>query len=379
MNGSRLTIAAPADYELARDVCSYGYFILAPNHWDVETQSLFRVLDLEDGATTVRITQSGRTTSPTRQRGSSVSSPVADGGGGPPKAGRRGSSAKRASSSARRTPSASLRSAPPPSATGEERGALRAVFDRSLSRGEQVQARARIVRMLRLDETKEHLDGFHRLDPRFRKSGRGRLFRSPTLFEDVVKTVTSCNVTWPGTTHMNSRLCAVLGRRSDSGGHAFPTPAKLARTRAGTLRARCRVGYRDQRLIDLAKQFVRGEIDEAWLENPSTPDDDVFAFLKTLPGVGPYAAGNIMQLLGRYSRLALDTESVRHGRAVLGYEGSDREVLKKLGEHYEPFGEHRFRSYWFELWNFYEAKAGPSHLWERETTGKTFTAALLKA
>ncbi|MBZ0171539.1 MAG: hypothetical protein K8E66_04095, partial [Phycisphaerales bacterium] len=65
MTGSRLTIPAPADYDLARDVCSYGYFVLSPNHWDVETQSLFRVLDLEDGATTVRITQRR----PERKRG----------------------------------------------------------------------------------------------------------------------------------------------------------------------------------------------------------------------------------------------------------------------------------------------------------------------
>jgi hypothetical protein len=43
--------------------------------------------------------------------------------------------------------------------------------------------------------------------------------------------------------------------------------------------------------------------------------------LIALPGVGPYAAANIMQLLGRYHRLPLDTESVAHGRNVLGLKG----------------------------------------------------------
>lgn len=232
--------------------------------------------------------------------------------------------------------------------------------------------------MLRLDEDDASVAAFHAVDPRWRASGRGRLFRSPTLFEDVIKTVTSCNVGWTSTITMNERFCAVLGPRSASGIPAFPTPAKMARTRPGTLRGRCRVGYRDARLIALARLFARGEIDAAWLEDPGTPDDAVFAFLVELPGIGPYAAGNIMQLLGRYSRLALDSESVRHGRMVLGYEGDDRAIMKRMAAHYEPFGAHKFRSYWFEIWSFYEAKRGPAATWDRETTGRTFTAALLR-
>jgi 3-methyladenine DNA glycosylase/8-oxoguanine DNA glycosylase len=138
------------------------------------------------------------------------------------------------------------------------------------------------------------------------------------------------------------------------------------------------VGYRDQRLIDLSRLFHRGDIDEAWLTDPATPDDTVFEFLKTLPGIGPYAAGNIMQLLGRYSRLAIDTETFRHARTVLGYsEPDDRLLHKRVAAHYEPFGPHRFRSYWFELWEFYQTKRGPAHLWDRDTTGTTFTAAKL--
>ncbi len=314
--GTSITIRPPEDYLLPRDTCSYGYFVLWPNRWLVPEQALLRALSLAEGAATARISQPG----------ASPGSP------------------------------------------------LRVRFDRSLSRIEQGEARALIARMLRLDEDAMHIKGFHWVDRRWRKSGRGRLFRSPTLFEDVIKTVTSCNVAWPSTVKMNERLCAVCGRRAPSGMHTFPTPERLARTRAGTLRGRCRVGYRDQRIIDLARMFTRGEIDEAWLTDPATSDDDAFAFLKTLPGIGPYAAGNIMQLLGRYSYLALDTESLRHGRTVLGYEGTDAHVLKKLREHYEPFGAHKFRSYWFELWAWYETKAGASPEWDRDKVAASFTA-----
>lgn len=254
------------------------------------------------------------------------------------------------------------------------RGALRAPsleakFNRALTPAERSEARRLISRMLRLNETEAHSKGFHAVDPRWKKSGRARLFRSPTLFEDVVKTVTSCNVAWPSTVNMNKQFVRHLGT-----GGCFPTVARMARARAGTLRGRCRVGYRDQRLIDLAKIFHRGDIDEAWLESPATPDADVFEFLKTLPGIGPYAAGNIMMLLGRYSRLAIDTETVRHGKAALGLTGTDRQIIKKLEAHYEPFGPYKFKSYWFELWTFYETKQGPSETWDREKTATAFTA-----
>lgn len=319
-----LTIAVPKDFRLARDFCSYGYFLLEPNHWEPETQTVSRVLNLADGPAHVAIVQTA------------------------------------------------IRPEPK----------LRARFDRSLSRPEQREARQKIGRMLSLDVTHEQIKAFHKVDPRWKKSaggeGRGRLSRSPTLFEDIVKTVTSCNVSWPSTINMNRRMCDVLGAKSPSGKPAFPTPAKLARTRVGTLRARCRVGYRDQRLIDLAKMYNRGEISEAWLTDPGTSDDEAFKFLLTLPGIGPYAAGNIMQLLGRFSRLALDSESVRHGKTVLGLTGKDAAILRRMAEHYEPFGEHKFRSYWFEIWAWYEGRKGPAHTWEKKLTASAFTASKLK-
>ncbi|MBL4590968.1 MAG: hypothetical protein JKY96_03305 [Phycisphaerales bacterium] len=311
--GSRLKIQTPSDFNLARDVCSYGYFLLAPNRWDVESQSFSRVLELIDGPSSCAMDQ-------------------------------------------------------------QPDGSVRAKFDRRLSREEQFIARKQIIRMFSLDVDTKTIRAFHKVDPRWEKSGRGRVFRSPDVFEDVIKTVTSCNVTWPSTINMNRRLCQVCGRKSESGFRGFPSAKKLARTRLGTLRGRCRVGYRDQRIIDLAKLFTKGAVNPAWLEDPNNSDDDVFAFLLTLPGIGPYAAGNIMQLLGRYSRLALDTESLRHGKAVLKMTGTDNAIMKQLASHYDQFGDHKFRSYWFELWEFYQSKQGPAHTWNRDEVGSAFTA-----
>lgn len=350
-----LRLAVPDDYLLYRDCCSYGYFLLHPNHWDVKARTFSRVLSLGAAksplppqAIYIQITQKPARGDVAANAGTALSVRV------------HGLAADTAKA-------------------------------RALA---HEQIRAQVTRMLRLDESAETIAAFHARDPRWKESGRGRFFRSPTLFEDVVKTVTSCNVQWPGTIQMNKRLCEVVGAKvklpakqsraktSDAAPRAFPLAAQLSRTRPATLRARCRVGYRDARIVELSRLFAlspqRGGVDQAALENPATPDDTVWDMLLELPGVGPYAAANIMQLLGRYARLPLDTESVRHGRSILGYTGTSREIMKRLHAHYAPFGPDAFRSYWLELWDFYERKAGKAWTWERDSTGKVFTAALLK-
>ncbi|TVQ81150.1 MAG: hypothetical protein EA380_02420 [Phycisphaeraceae bacterium] len=308
--GSRLRIKPPEDYLFKRDVCSYGYFLLAPNRWDPESCTLTRPLLLDHSVAVLTI-------------GQSKDAPGAD---------------------------------------------LIVQSDIALDRAQQREARCRVERMLRLDE--HDLSHFHRVDSRWKRSGRGRLFRSPTLFEDIVKTVTNCNVTWAGTMNMNARLCEVISP-------SFPSPRQLSRKRPATLRSRCGVGYRDERIVALAKLAVAGEIDEDWYADPSNSDEAVRERLLALPGIGPYAAANIMQLLGRYASLALDTESVRHGRDILGFEGESNDIMRRVTEHYERFGDQRFRSYWLDLWSFYEDRRGPAWTWDPATVGRTFTAALL--
>ncbi len=341
-----LTLQPPSDYSLPRDYCSYGYFLLEPSRWDVSTRSLTRAFALPDSVALARISQKG---------------------------------------------------------AGEP---LKIELASTISKSDKAALIEQVARMLRLDEDERLIAAFHKLDPRWRKSGRGRLMRSPTFFEDVIKTVTSCNVTWPSTVAMNRRLCEVLGSTpaagstqprgtpqprgtglqpvstpstSDQTPHAaFPTFEQVAKTRPATLRSRCRVGYRDQRIVELARMFRSGAVDVAWFENPATPDKEIREALLELPGIGPYAAHNIMQLLGRYSNLPCDTETVRHGRELLGFKGSAAQITKRVLAHFKPFGPHAFRSYWFEMWEHYEKVAGPAHTWEPKKTANTFTAATLR-
>ncbi len=333
MSAAAFAISVPGDFVLARDACSYGYFLLAPNRWEPATWTLGHAFDLGGTvAAAVRIAQPGP----------------------------RGREATRAPGALRGRP-------------------LRVECDRALSAAQRAEATRRITRMLRLDESERTLRAFHALDGRWKRHGQGRVCRSGTLFEDIIKTVTSCNVTWTGTVRMNRRLCETLGARTPSGAHCFPTPEAVASVRPAFLRGRCGVGYRDARIVEIARLFAGGAVGEKTLEDARLSDEEVHERLLALPGIGPYAAANVMQLLGRYARLPLDSESVRHGRTVLGFTGSTKRVMKRVAEHFAPFGEHRFRSYWFELREYYQRKAGPAHTWDPDKTEKTFTAASLKA
>jgi len=173
-------------------------------------------------------------------------------------------------------------------------------------------------RMLCLDDD---LSGFYAsvtADPdlAWAARGAGRLLRSPTVFEDVVKTVCTTNCAWSATERMVGALVGRLGEPApgappgDVSGRAFPTPAAMAAAGDDFYAGVARAGYRGPYLRAIAARVASGELDlEALLAagRDELPDEEVASILLALPGVGPYAAAHIMMLLGRHSRLVLDS------------------------------------------------------------------------
>lgn len=65
-----------------------------------------------------------------------------------------------------------------------------------------------VSRMLRISDYNDRLiQEFHRIHADSRERGFGRVFRSPTLFEDMVKCILLCNCQWPRTLSMAKALC----------------------------------------------------------------------------------------------------------------------------------------------------------------------------
>src|SRR5438477_8764755 len=101
--------------------------------------------------------------------------------------------------------------------------------------------------MFRLDDD---LQEFYRLmmgDPEFAwiaAQGAGRLLRSPTVFEDLVKMICTTNCSWILTEKMVSGLVRSLGREANDGLKSFPTPEAMARQRLKFFTDTVRAGYR---------------------------------------------------------------------------------------------------------------------------------------
>ena len=145
-------------------------------------------------------------------------------------------------------------------------------------------------------------------------TGAGRMLRSPTVFEDVVKTICTTNCAWSATVRMVNALVRELGEPAAGGegplANAFPTPERMAEAPESFYRETVRAGYRGAYLRSLAASAATGEIDLEGLGAASReqlPDEDLEAALLALPGVGPYAAAHIMMTVGRHSRLILDS------------------------------------------------------------------------
>jgi 3-methyladenine DNA glycosylase/8-oxoguanine DNA glycosylase len=216
---------------------------------------------------------------------------------------------------------------------------------------------AAVSHVLRLDED---LSGFYALaagdpDLSWVTAGAGRLVRSPTVFEEVVKTICTTNCAWSATERMVGALVEHLGEpatgaASDGAyGRAFPTPAAMAAADDGFYRDVVRAGYRGAYLRTLSADVASGNLDLEELAAASRedlPDDEVAERLLALPGVGPYAAAHVMMLLGRYSRLVLDSWTrPKYASLNGGRKAKDTTIIRR----FRRYGPYAGLAFWLFL------------------------------
>lgn len=209
------------------------------------------------------------------------------------------------------------------------------------------------VHVLRLDQDLSpfYLRAAEDPDLAWAARGAGRMLRSPTVFEDVVKTVCTTNCAWSATVRMVDALVTHLGDPALGGdgplSNAFPTPAAMADAPEAFYRDVVRAGYRSAYLVGLASAVAEGALDLEALATatPETlPDPELETALLALPGVGPYAAAHIMMTLGRHSRLILDSWTRPKYARLLGRKGtvSDAQIERR----FRPYGEYAGLAFW---------------------------------
>jgi 3-methyladenine DNA glycosylase/8-oxoguanine DNA glycosylase len=225
----------------------------------------------------------------------------------------------------------------------------------SASDVERLQATVRHV--LRLDEDLSEFYALAAADPdlSWAAAGAGRMVQSATVFEEVVKTVCTTNCTWSATQRMVGALVEHLGEPAAGApaegprGRAFPTPAAMAAAPEKWYRDVARAGYRGAYLRSLATSVVAGDVDLEALAAASDEelsDDEVERTLLALPGVGPYAAAHVMMLIGRYSRLILDSWTrPKYAKLNGGEPVPDKEIVAR----FEPYGRYAGLAFWLFL------------------------------
>jgi N-glycosylase/DNA lyase len=199
--------------------------------------------------------------------------------------------------------------------------------------------------VLRLDEDLAPFYTLAATDPElaWATSGAGRLIRSTTVFEDVVKTICTTNCAWSATVRMVGALVAGLGepaievRQPGPLGRAFPTPLAMASADEAFYTEVVRAGYRGRYLLQLASSVAEGSVELEALADRELPDDEVEQRLLTLPGVGPYAAAHVMMMLGRYSRLVLDSWTRPKYAQLTGGRPVKDSVIRRRFRRYGPW------------------------------------------
>ncbi len=221
---------------------------------------------------------------------------------------------------------------------------------RPLTSQDRSDIRSQVLQCLRLDEdfteffseARKHAE--YRWIPRFRA---GRLLRAPTVFEDLVKMICTTNCSWSLTESMVGNLTTKMGVQMGDGQFSFPTPETIAGTSESFLRKEIRSGYRSPYLFELAEAVAGGTLDpESW-RTSKLPTEQLYEQVLTVKGIGAYAAGNILRLLGRYDYLGLDSwvrkrfsETHTHGRKT-----SDSMIER----HYKSFGKWKGLFFWLEM------------------------------
>ena len=287
-----IKIRTPKNFNFQRTVISHGWYGLLPFSLDSQTWTLTRVIDFV-ASPPVTITMTGR------------------------------------------------------------KGHVRVTTSRTLNERETAKVMRDARHILRLDDDLESFYLAIETDAEFGwipTQGAGRMLRSPTVFEDLVKMICTTNCSWALTVKMVTGLVENLGCESDNvkgGRRSFPTAKTMAAMPLKFFVDEVRAGYRAPYLKELADRVASGELDvEQWLTSPLSTAE-LTKEIKGVKGVGNYAAENLLKLLGRYDGLALD--SWTRARFFQIRNSGRKANDKKIERYYSRFNEWRGLALWCDV------------------------------
>jgi len=226
-----------------------------------------------------------------------------------------------------------------------------------LSAGEREEIERSVRHMLRLDEDfsefyclcKQNGPPWSDMKP-----GKGRLLRSPGLFEDMVKVILTTNVQWGGTRRMVRELVEQFGEAlpTDPNVKTFPRAEAIAALTFNDFQTRVRLGYRAAYVYQIARVFALEPNCYAQLYDTGIPSAEVKKELLAIKGIGNYAAASILMLLGRYDEIPVD--SVFQQLMDKKYFQEEAFDLKKAQAIYQGWGRWQYLAYWDDLLTYHQ-------------------------
>ncbi|XP_025012298.1 uncharacterized protein LOC8285388 isoform X2 [Ricinus communis] len=331
-----LALSKSESFDLEKVVCNHGFFMMAPNRWLPETKTLQRPLRIREDTKSVLI---------------SISQPL--------------------------------------------NHHLRIVAHdiQNLTSEDRQTMLNQVRRMLRISEKDEReVKEFQEMHAEAKKKGFGRLFRSPSLFEDAVKSILLCNCLWKRALSMAEALCQLQPKlaselayyisKSKRTGKVFipcpvlkgqkrkdetqsimpnkrlildsttnfPTLKELAMVDEDYLKEQCNLGHRAKSIIDLVRCIENGKLELNKFDQDPLPSYEILSKqLLKVKGVGRFASANILMCLGFYRQIPADSETVRLVRTVHAREiCTSKTIEKDVKEIYDKL----------ELLNDYEKRVG---------------------
>ena len=212
-----------------------------------------------------------------------------------------------------------------------------------------------------LDMDFSHFYAASRGEPKLagaKKLALGRVLRSPTLFEDVIKTILNTNTLWTVTKNMTHKLVNELGASTTpaaplsagANNKAFPTPEAIAASSPEFLKEKIRVGYRASAIHQLAVRVASGAMDLESLKTSHLQTLELRKELLRINGVGPYAAANLLLILGRTDFIPIDSWALK----LVSQEWYNGKPVtpKEVEKHFDHWGEFKGLAFWFWDWNY---------------------------
>jgi len=236
----------------------------------------------------------------------------------------------------------------------EAPGGVLVSYSGSLNQTDHSEIARKIFWMLGLDQDFSTFYNLAQKEPRLAQvpgRAQGRVLRSPTLFEDVVKTICTINTAWSGTIRMVNNLVNLFGASlpADESRRAFPLPASIAASDEATLRSQAKLGFRAPYVLELSRKVAAGDLDLEALKAADIPTSQLRQRLLEIKGVGDYAVANLLMLLGHYDYIPVDTWAVK----MVSNEFYNGEPVNRtqVEAAFESWGEWKGLAYWFWDWN----------------------------